>query len=85
MHSDKPLLVRVRELLKELQWRSEGDHCSVCPECFNCAHKHGSREGGHDKDCELAAVLSLVEAEIPKLAERKALPQPTDGESYAGR
>lgn len=84
MPSDK-LLVRVRELLKELQWRSEGDHCSVCPECFNCAHKHGSREGGHDKDCELAAVLSLVEAEIPKLAERKALPQPTDGESHPVR
>ena len=100
MPSDE-LLKKIHKLLKELEWRSEGDHCSVCPSCLNCMHKHGSREGGHDPDCELAVTLALVEAESKlavqiteyveallvghKLADQKDRPQPTDGESYQGR
>lgn len=67
MLSDKSL-ARVRNLLKGLEFcKSEGDHCSVCPSCNECEHAHRGRSG-HGDGCELAAVLALVEAEIPKRA-----------------
>lgn len=56
----KALLGRVEALLKELEFcLSEGDHCSVCPSCRECVHKHGDR-AGHREDCELSNVLKAV-------------------------
>ena len=56
----KDVLARVEALLKDLEFcLSEGDHCSVCPSCRECVHRHGDQEG-HREDCELAAVLKLV-------------------------
>lgn len=58
------LLVKVKNLLESLEFCiSEGDHCSDCPSCHRCMHKHGDREG-HAEDCELAAVLAEVKEKI---------------------
>ncbi len=56
-------LKKLLATLKSLEYRSEGEHCSVCPSCNNCAHQHGDRKG-HDPDCELAAAIRDVEREL---------------------
>ena len=42
---------------------SQGDHCSVCPSCHRCRHKHLD-EAGHVKGCELATAIGDVENEL---------------------
>jgi hypothetical protein len=64
----KDVLAKVEALLVDLEFCvSEGDHCSVCPSCRECAHKHARYVNGkevdrrgHGEDCKLAAVLKLV-------------------------
>ena len=52
----KELLERTIEQLEDLQWRPEGDHCEVCPECHGCKYPH-SDMGGHTISCDIGQLL----------------------------
>jgi hypothetical protein len=63
------LLQKVETLLKALEFcLFEGDDCSVCPSCRRCMYRHLGEEG-HEKDCELAAVLIEVQKEVGRPRE----------------
>jgi len=56
-------LKRLRDFLRSIEFRGEGEHCQACLSCYRCMHDHGGRKG-HDEKCELLEILREVEREL---------------------